>query len=90
MKKKIAAIMGAAALLASIAQTATANSTQSNLRSQKAAAAAVTTTQANAMQAQAVTLGGANSALSNPYIEQKVTTPESTGQNATRIPAGGF
>lgn len=42
------------------------------------------------MQAAAVAHGEANSALSNPYIEQKVTTPESTGQNGTGIPAGGF
>jgi hypothetical protein len=42
------------------------------------------------MQAVAVAHGQANTALSNPYIEQKVTTPESTGFNATRIPAGGF
>ena len=90
MKTKIAALMGAAALLGGIAQSATASSTHSKLRSQKAAAASVTTAQANAMQAAAVAHGEANSALSNPYIEQKVTTPESTGHNGTGIPAGGF
>ncbi len=57
---------------------------------QKAAATAITPEQANAMQAKVVSLGEANSVLSNPYIEQKVTTPESTGLNSTRIPAGGF
>ena len=90
MKTKIAALMGAIALLGGIAQTATASSTHSKLQSQKAAAATVTTAQANAMQAAAVAHGEANSALSNQFIEQKVTTPESTGQNATGIPAGGF
>ena len=90
MKNTIAALMGAAALLGGIAQTVDASSTHSKLRLQKAAAAKVTTAQANAMQAAAVARGEANSALSNPYIEQKVTTPESTGHNGTGIPAGGF
>ena len=90
MKTKIAAIVGAAALLGGIAQTANASPSQSKLQSLRAAAAAVTTAQANAMQAAAVAHGQANSTLSNPFIEQKVTTPESTGRNATRIPAGGF
>jgi hypothetical protein len=90
MKTKIAALMGAATLLGGIAQSATAGPTHSKLRAQKAAAANVTTAQANAMQAAAVAHGEANSALSNPYIEQKVTTPESTGYNGTGIPAGGF
>ena len=90
MKTKIAALMGAAALLGTMTQTATASSTHSKLRSQRAAAAKVTPAQANAMQVAAVAHGEANSALSNPYIEQKVTSPESTGKNATRIPAGGF
>ena len=53
------------------------------------AAAAVTVSEANAMQAAAVAHGEANSVLSNPYIEQKVTTPESVGVNRT-VPAGGF
>jgi hypothetical protein len=53
-------------------------------------AASITTAQANALQAAAVAHGEANSALSNPYIEQKVTTAESTGKNPTRIPAGWF
>ena len=53
-------------------------------------AAAVTASTANAMQAAAVAHGQANSVLANPYIEQKVTTAESTGKNVTRIPAGGF
>jgi hypothetical protein len=57
---------------------------------QKRAAVAVTTRQANAMQAAAVAHGEANTALSNPYIEQEVTTPESTGLNGTGVPAGGF
>ena len=90
MKTKIAALMGAAALLGSMTQAAPASSTHTKLRSQEAAAAKVTAAQANAMQAAAVAHGEANSALSNPYIEQKVTKPESTGANATGIPAGGF
>jgi hypothetical protein len=90
MKTKIAALMGAAAMLGGIGQAADASSTHSTLRSQKAAAARVTTAQANAMQAAAVAHGEANSVLSNPYIEQKVTTPESTGLNGTGVPAGGF
>ncbi len=57
---------------------------------EKRAAAAISTSTANAMQAAAVAHGEANSALSNPYIEQKVTTPESVGVNRTGIPAGGF
>ena len=62
----------------------------SRIAAQKAAAASVTTRQANAMQAVAVARHGLNAVLHNPYIEQKVTTPESTGVNVTRIPAGGF
>ena len=62
----------------------------SHRSAQKAAAAATSTAQANAMQAAAVASGEANSALSNPYIEQKVTTPEWVGLNRTKIPAGGF
>jgi hypothetical protein len=57
---------------------------------EKAVAAATTTAQANAMQAAAVARGEANSVLANPYIEQKVTIPESVGFNRTKIPAGGF
>jgi hypothetical protein len=57
---------------------------------EKRAAAAVTTSAADAMQAAAVAHGEANSSLSNPYIEQKVTTPESVGVNRTKVPAGGF
>ena len=90
MKTKIAAVMGAAALLGSITQTANASQSHNKLSSQRAAAAAVTIAQANAMQAAAVAHGQANSTLSNPFIEQRVTTPESTGRNATGIPAGGF
>ena len=60
------------------------------MRSQRAAAAAVTTERANAMQAAAVRHGQANSVLANPFIEQKVTTSEWVGVNATRVPAGGF
>src|ERR1019366_1922140 len=57
---------------------------------EKRAAAAVTTSDANAMQAAVVAHGEANSTLSNPYIDQKVTTPESVGVNRTKVPAGGF
>ena len=57
---------------------------------QRRAAAAITTAQANAMQARASAAGEANSILSNPYVEQKVTIAESVGTNATGIPAGGF
>jgi hypothetical protein len=53
-------------------------------------AAAVTTSEADAMQAAAVAHGEPNSALSNPYIEQKVTMTESVGINRTKVPAGGF
>jgi hypothetical protein len=78
------------ALLGSSAQAADANTTNNHLRAEKAAAAKITTTQANAMQAAAVARGQANSTLTNPFIEQKVKTPESSGRNATHIPAGGF
>jgi hypothetical protein len=61
-----------------------------HVAAQKRAAAKVTSTEANARQATAVSHGQANSVLANPYVEQKVTTAESTGVNATRIPAGGF
>ena len=57
---------------------------------EKRVAASVSTATANAMQAAAVAHGEANSVLSNPYVEEKVTTPESVGVNRTRIPAGGF
>jgi hypothetical protein len=57
---------------------------------EKRAAAAITTSRANAMQAAVVAHGEANSVLRNPYVEQKVTTPESVGVNRTKIPAGGF
>jgi len=57
---------------------------------ERRAAAAVTASTANAMQAAAVGHGQANSVLSNPYIEQKVTTAESVGVDSTKIPAGGF
>jgi hypothetical protein len=76
--------------LSGFAATASAGSARSTLHREKAEAAHITTAQANRMQAAAVARGEANSALSNPYIEQKVTTPESTGDNATHIPAGGF
>src|SRR5580704_7294243 len=46
---------------------------------QKRAAASVSTAKANAMQAAAVASGEANSVLPNPYVEEKVTTPESVG-----------
>jgi hypothetical protein len=58
--------------------------------SQKREAAAISVVEANAMQAAAVAHGQANSVLANPYIEEKVTTPESVGVNRTKIPAGGF
>ena len=67
-----------------------AGTTAQTAARQKRAAASVTATGANAMQAAAVARGEANSALSNPYIEQKVTTAESVGVNRTKIPAGGF
>ena len=57
---------------------------------QQRAAASVSTTVANAMQAAIAAHGSSNAVLANPYIEQKVTTPESVGVNRTRIPAGGF
>ena len=59
-------------------------------RRRHGATASYTTAQANAMQARAVAHGQANSTLSNPAIEQLVTTPESTGKNSTKIPSGGF
>ena len=86
----IAGSVAAAALVGGSVQAADASSTHSSLRSEQAAAAKISTVEANAMQAAAVAHGQANSALSNPFIEQKVTTPESTGHNATHIPAGGF
>jgi hypothetical protein len=57
---------------------------------QRRAAAAVSSAQANAMQARASAAGQTNSTLSNPYLEQKVTIAEPAGSNATKIPAGGF
>lgn len=57
---------------------------------EKRAAAAVTASDADAMQAAVVAHGETNSALANPYIEQKVTTPESVGVSDTGVPAGGF
>ena len=57
---------------------------------QKREAAGISVHTANAMQRSAVEHGQANSVLTNPYIEQKVTTPEAVGVNRTRIPAGGF
>jgi len=63
---------------------------QQTLAREKRAAARVSVREANAMQARAVAHGEANSVLANPFIEQKVTTHESTGHNATHIPAGGF
>jgi hypothetical protein len=89
IKTSIAGSLAAVALLAG-AQAANANTAHNKLRAEKLAAAKVTTAEANALQAAAVARGEANSALSNPFIEQKVTTPESTGKNATHIPAGGF
>ena len=90
IKTWIAGTLAAAVLVGASVQAATANSTHSRLRSERAAAAKISTVEANAMQAAAVAHGQANSVLSNPFIEQKVTTPESTGHNATHIPAGGF
>jgi len=68
---------------------AAGTSARTTAREQRAAGA-VTTSAADAMQAAAVAHGEANSVLSNPYIEQKVTTPESVGVNRTKVPAGGF
>jgi hypothetical protein len=82
-----ALLMAAGITVGATGADATARRSDAALR---AAAARVTTQQANAMQARAVAHGEANTTLSNPYIEQKVTTPESTGMNATRVPAGGF
>jgi hypothetical protein len=91
IKTWIAGTLAAAVLVGASVQAATANSTHSRLRSERAAAAKISTVEANAMQAAADGTGGqANSVLSNPFIEQKVTTPEPTGHNATHIPAGGF
>jgi hypothetical protein len=78
----IAGVVSAAVSVPAGAHAGTAN--------EKRSAAAISTSTANAMQAAAVARGEANSALSNPYIEQKVTTAESVGVNRTRIPAGGF
>lgn len=75
---------------ASFPGAATAAATSRTKATEKRAAAKVTTAQANAMQAAAVAHGEANSVLSNPYIEGKVTTPESVAGNGTRPPAGGF
>jgi hypothetical protein len=58
--------------------------------SEKRAAASVSAATANARQRAAARRGEANTALSNPYVEQKVTIPESVGVNRTGIPAGGF
>jgi hypothetical protein len=90
IKTWIAGSVAAAALVGGNVQGASASSTHSSLRSERAAAAKITTAEANAMQAAAVAHGQANSVLSNPFIEQKVTTPESTGHIPTHIPAGGF
>jgi hypothetical protein len=90
-RSKFAALAAAAGLLlGAAAETASGRSIHASGQSQAAAAADVTPAEANAMQAAAVAAGEANSALANPYVEQKVTTPESTGKNTTRIPAGGF
>ncbi len=87
----VALTAAAGCAMGALALTANASPpTQHNAAALKAAAAGVTTAQANAMQARVVTLGEANSVLSNPYIEQKVTTSESSGHNATKVPAGGF
>jgi hypothetical protein len=56
----------------------------------KREAAALTTAQANARQAAGVANGQTNSVLADSYVAQEVTTAESTGVNATRIPAGGL
>ena len=64
-----------------------ASATTANQRRQ---AAGISSRSANAMQRSAVEHGQANSTLSNPYVEQKVTAPEALGLNRTKIPAGGF
>jgi hypothetical protein len=86
----VSLIAVAACSLGGLAQFAGATSARSTLQVEKAAAANVTSREANAMQAAAVAHGEANSALSNPFIEQKVTTPEFGGKDATRPPAGWF
>jgi len=84
-----AGLLIAAASLPLAAQAASAKAPQTT-SNQKRLAANVTTSEANAMQAAVVAHGEANSVLSNPYIEQKVTMPESVGVNRTNVPAGGF
>jgi hypothetical protein len=81
-----AGVMIAAASLPSVAMGTTAHT---NAQEQRAAAV-ITASTADAMQAAVTAHGQANSVLSNPYIEQKVTTAESVGLNSTKIPAGGF
>ena len=76
--------------LGGLAHIADATSPRSSLQTEKAAAADVTTAEANAMQAAVVAHGETNSVLSNPFIEQKVTRPDLSGKNATRPPAGWF
>jgi hypothetical protein len=80
--------LGAITLTAAASGAAKSHKTAAAL--EKAVASTVTAAQANAMQAKVVSVGEANAVLANPYIEQKVTTPESTGLNKTAIPAGGF
>jgi cobalamin biosynthesis protein CbiD len=72
-----------------LGSTAVADSASSQAH-EKRVASRISVGTANAMQAYAVAHGEANTALTNPYIEQKVTTPESVGVNPTKIPAGGF
>ena len=79
----------AAIVVAGLPGAAQAHPAHRMAREQRAAAT-VSTRAANAMQAAAVAHGSANAVLANPYIQQKVTTPESVGVNRTRIPAGGF
>jgi hypothetical protein len=90
MKTWIAGTLWAMALLGGSIEAANASATHNQLAGERAVATRITTPEANALQALAVARGEASSALSNPFTEQKVTTPESTGPNATHIPAGGF
>jgi hypothetical protein len=68
----------------------TANATPGNLATEKAVAASITTAEANALQALAVARGEVNSAVSNPFVEQKSLSLESAGHNATHIRRAGF
>ncbi len=88
-RRRLLAGAAAAIAVAGLPVAAQAHPAHRMAREQRAAAI-VSTSAANAMQAAIAARGTANAVLANPYIEQKVTTPESVGVNRTRIPAGGF